>query len=99
MHLQPLSAQSRLRPAVYGLIHALVDAACAVAVVRASRGSYLADLGAFWTVAGYDLLAFGLEFPLGLVVDRLGLARFPMIVGAAMAALCWLPGRFPLWPP
>ena len=97
MHLFPLSAQSRLRPAVYGFIHALVDAACAVAVVRASRGSYVADLGTFWTVAGYDLLAFGLEFPLGLVVDRLGLARFPMIVGAAMAALVLAPGPIPPW--
>ena len=92
MRLQPLSAESRFRPAVYGLIHALVDAACAAAVVRASRGSYLGDLGAFWTVAGYDLLAFGLEFPLGLMVDRLRLARFSMILGAAMAAVVLAPG-------
>jgi FSR family fosmidomycin resistance protein-like MFS transporter len=95
MKLQPLPAESRFRPGVYGLIHALVDAACAAAVVRASRSSYIGDLGAFWTVAGYDLLAFGLEFPLGLVVDRLRLARFSMIIGAAMAAVALAPGPIP----
>ncbi|HJX65971.1 MAG TPA: hypothetical protein VJ860_18700 [Polyangia bacterium] len=95
MKLQPLSPQSHLRPAIYGVIHALVDAACVTAVVRASRGSTVGDLGAFWTVAGYDWLAFGLQFPLGLLVDRLRLARLSMIVGAAMAALVLAPGPIP----
>jgi FSR family fosmidomycin resistance protein-like MFS transporter len=95
MKLQPLSAESRFRPAIYGFIHALVDAACVAAVVRTSRGSYVADLGAFWTVAGYDMLAFGLEFPLGLLVDRLRLARLSMILGAAMAAVVLAPGPVP----
>ena len=95
MKLQPLSAESRFRPAIYGVIHALVDAACVAAVVRASRGSNVGDLGAFWTVASYDLLAFGLQFPLGLVVDRLRLARLSMIVGAAMAAAVLAPGPIP----
>ena len=92
MNLQPLSAESRFRPAIYGVVHALVDAACVTAVVRTSGGSYVGDLGAFWTVAGYDLLAFGLQFPLGLLVDRLRLARLSMIVGAAMAAVVLAPG-------
>jgi len=95
MKLQPLSAQSHLRPALYGVIHALVDAACVTAVVRASRGSTVGDLGAFWTVAGYDWLAFGLQFPLGLLVDRLRLARASMIVGAGVAALVLAPGPIP----
>jgi FSR family fosmidomycin resistance protein-like MFS transporter len=95
MKLQPLSAQSRFRPAIYGGIHALVDAACVAAVVRASHGSTVGDLGAFWTVAGYDWLAFGLQFPLGLLVDRLRLARLSMIVGAAIAALVLAPGPIP----
>jgi len=95
MKLQPLSAESRFRPAIYGVIHALVDAACVAAVVRASRGSNVGDLGAFWTVASYDLLAFGLQFPLGLVVDRLRLARLSMILGAAMAAVVLAPGPVP----
>jgi len=77
------------------VIHALVDAACVTAVVRASHGSTVGDLGAFWTVAGYDWLAFGLQFPLGLLVDRLRLARPSMIVGAAMAALVLAPGPIP----
>jgi FSR family fosmidomycin resistance protein-like MFS transporter len=95
MKLQALSAEARFRPAIYGVIHALVDAACVTAVVRASRGSYVADLGAFWTVAGYDLLAFGLQFPLGLLMDRLRLARLSMIAGAAMAAVVLAPGAIP----
>jgi hypothetical protein len=32
MKLQPLSAESRFHPAIYGAIHALVDAACAAEV-------------------------------------------------------------------
>jgi FSR family fosmidomycin resistance protein-like MFS transporter len=96
MKLRPLSAESRFRPAIYGVIHALVDAACVAAVVRASRGSYVGDLGAFRTVVGYDLLAFGLQFPLGLLVDRLRLARLSMIVGAAMAAVVVAPGSIPV---
>jgi FSR family fosmidomycin resistance protein-like MFS transporter len=95
MKLQPLSAESCFRPAIYGVIHALVDAACVTAVVRASRGSYLADVGAFWTVAGYDLLAFGLQFPLGLLVDRLRLARLSMLAGTAMAAVVLAPVSLP----
>jgi FSR family fosmidomycin resistance protein-like MFS transporter len=95
MKIQPLSAESRFRPTIYGVIHALVDAACVTAVVRASRGSYVADLGAFWTVAGYDLLAFGLQFPLGLLMDRLRLARLSTIVGAALAALVLAPVSLP----
>jgi FSR family fosmidomycin resistance protein-like MFS transporter len=92
MKLQPLSEDSHFRPAIYGVIHALVDAACVAAVVRASHRSDVGDLGAFWTVAGYDLLAFGLQFPLGLLVDRLRLARFSMILGTAMAAVVLAPG-------
>ena len=95
MKLQALSAESRFRPAIYGVVHALVDAACVTAVVRSSQGSYVGDLGAFWTVAGYDLLAFGLQFPLGLLVDRLRLARLAMIVGAAMAAMVLAPAQIP----
>jgi len=94
-----LSAESAFSSRDLRVIHALVDAACVAAVVRASRGSNVGDLGAFWTVASYDLLAFGLQFPLGLVVDRLRLARLSMIVGAAMAAAVLAQGRSPLWPP
>ena len=82
-----LSPESRLRPALYGIIHALVDAACVVAVVRASNQEPSGTLGAFWTVLGYDLLAFALQFPLGLLADRLRLARVSMIVGVLLSAL------------
>ena len=95
MRLRPLSPESRFRPAVYGVIHALVDAACVAAVVRAAHGSYGGDLSAFWTVAGYDLLAFGLQLPLALLVDRLRLARLSMILGTAMAAVVLAPGSIP----
>lgn len=86
-----MSPHSRLRPAVYGIIHALVDAACVVAVVRASHQGSASTMSAFWTVLSYDLLAFALQFPLGLLADRLGLARVSMILGVFLSALVVAP--------
>jgi FSR family fosmidomycin resistance protein-like MFS transporter len=95
MELPFLPSTSRLRPAIYGVVHALVDAACVVAVLRGSYGPNLAALSAFWIVAGYDLMAFGMQFPLGLLVDRLRLARLSMIVGTVLAALVLAPVSIP----
>ncbi len=93
----PLSPESRFRPLVYGVMHALVDAACVVAVVRASHQESFGGLTAFWTVLGYDLLAFALQFPLGLLADRLRLARVSMIVGVFLAALVVSPTSLSAW--
>jgi MFS transporter, FSR family, fosmidomycin resistance protein len=93
-----LSPDSRFRPALYGVIHALVDAACVVAVVRASHQESAGTLGAFWTVLSYDLLAFALQFPLGLLADRLRLARASMILGVFLSALVVAPVSMAAWP-
>jgi MFS transporter, FSR family, fosmidomycin resistance protein len=91
-----LAPESHVRPALYGLIHALVDAATVTAVVRASHGSSLSELGSFWIVVGYDLLAFGLQLPLGLLADRLRRARLCMIVGTMLAAAVLAPLPLPI---
>jgi MFS transporter, FSR family, fosmidomycin resistance protein len=80
------------------VIHALVDAACVVAVVRASHQEPFGSQTAFWTVLGYDLLAFALQFPLGMLADRLRLARPAMILGVFLSALVVSPTSIPTWP-
>jgi len=75
---------------VYGVLHAVVDLCTVTAVFRAAHpGS--AILSSFHVVLGYDVLAFALQFPLGLVVDRLRAARWALLGGlgsTAVALLC-----------
>lgn len=69
----------------YGVLHALVDLCTVTAAVRASRS---ADLGLFnelGMVVTYDLLAFALQAPLGVLVDRWRACRHALLVGMALA--------------
>ena len=77
--------------AVYGVLHAVVDLCTVTSVFRAAHRSASALLSPFYLVVGYDVLAFALQFPLGLVVDRLRAARSALLVGLgsiAVALLC-----------
>lgn len=85
------------RPALFGLIHFLVDAACVTAVMRGSSALTAGWLDAFSMVLGYDLLAFALQFPLGLVVDRLRLKRSAALLGVLLASLVVTPLHLPGW--
>jgi len=67
--------------AIYGLMHALVDWCTVTAIFRASGVSDSDTFGPFELVLGYDLLAFGLQLPLGMVVDRLRVVRAALISG------------------
>ncbi len=56
--------------AAYGLTHAVVDASCAFAVFGLLSTSHL-DLETFAFLAVlYNALAFGLQAPLGLIIDK-----------------------------
>jgi FSR family fosmidomycin resistance protein-like MFS transporter len=74
-------------PAVYGLIHAVVDAACVTAVFRALGEHAVVGWAAFYLVLGYDLLAFATQLPLGMLADRLRAPRAAAAAGIVLTAL------------
>ena len=83
--------------AVYGLAHAAVDAACAFAVFSLLAAARL-DLGTFAFLAIlYNALAFGLQAPLGLAVDRWGLGRASAMAGVLLTAAALFAGFSPLF--
>jgi FSR family fosmidomycin resistance protein-like MFS transporter len=69
----------------YGLIHACVDFATVTAVFRAARALRPDLLTPFTLIVGYDLIAFGLQYPLGVVIDRWRAARAALGVGLLVA--------------
>ncbi|HEY5958850.1 MAG TPA: hypothetical protein VIV60_19950 [Polyangiaceae bacterium] len=66
-----------------GLIHGLVDAASALAVLRA-RGDLLWHLSPYVLIIVYDAIAFGLQAPLGALLDRRRTYGAPTILGVTM---------------
>ena len=77
----------RYFPAVFGLVHAAVDAAT-VMTVNATRWAHglTAQETYFWLMA-YDLLAFVGQTPLGALLDRLRLFRGAAILGVILCGL------------
>jgi MFS transporter, FSR family, fosmidomycin resistance protein len=73
-----------LAPLALGVIHALVDLACAFVLFR-DLDAYGAapDVVAAWIVV-YDTLAFAAQVPLGLLADRLSAYRALTFVGIAV---------------
>jgi FSR family fosmidomycin resistance protein-like MFS transporter len=78
---------------VYGVMHGVVDLATVSATFRAARRLDSDLLGPFAIVVGYDLLAFALQTPLGLVTDRYRAARPALLVGLVLvlAAVATVP--------
>jgi FSR family fosmidomycin resistance protein-like MFS transporter len=94
-HVEPRPPEAGPGPlwlaVVYGLLHAVVDLCTVTAAYRAAThvGSEL--LSSFYLVVGYDVLAFALQSPLGLVIDRLRASRAALLVGLgsiAVALVC-----------
>ncbi len=66
---------------IYGVIHAVIDAVCAVVVVSARRVHGLPLSRGYWLVVGYNLLAFGSQAPFGWATDRLRNPRAAAVSG------------------
>ena len=79
----PFSMQSAGNlPVWYGIIHALVDCTTVTAIFRAAHDTGLMEpFTPFLIVLGYDLLAFALQAPLGVIADRFGLYRKMLVLG------------------
>lgn len=78
---------SRRLPAVLGVIHAAVDAACAMAVLSTVVFHRLNTGHAFYLVVAYNILAFAGQAPAGALTDRLRRPRGATLLGLALTAL------------
>lgn len=79
---------TRLLPAIYGALHALVDAASVTVVLRACRLHDLDPAVAFALVVAYDVIAFGSQLIFGWIIDRLCRPRQATMVGLGLTAAC-----------
>ena len=75
-----------LPPLLLGLVHGLVDAACAFVLFRDLALSPVSDVTFSVWVALYDVLAFVGQVPLGLMTDRLGARRSSALCGVVLVA-------------
>jgi len=73
--------------AVFGLTHALVDATCAVVVLSMAGIQNLAIQDSVYLIVLYNVLAFALQVPLGLLVDKYRNPRAAAILGGLLVAL------------
>jgi FSR family fosmidomycin resistance protein-like MFS transporter len=80
----------RRLPAVFGAIHASVDAACAMAVLSAVVLHRLAPWHAFYLVVGYNVLAFAGQAPLGAATDKLRAPRGAALLGLLLTVAATL---------
>lgn len=71
---------------IYGSMHALVDAVCVASLFSISRQGLAGDERFFSLVIFYGALAFGLQAPLGLLVDRFRMPRQAALLGALLSA-------------
>jgi FSR family fosmidomycin resistance protein-like MFS transporter len=86
--LVPNPNSSRLLPAIYGALHALVDAATVTVVFRACRLHDLDPSAAFALVVAYDVIAFGSQSVFGWITDRLCRPRQATMLGLSLTAAC-----------
>jgi FSR family fosmidomycin resistance protein-like MFS transporter len=74
-----------LLAAICGAIHMAVDFATVTATYRAARAvAGPGFFGPFEIVLGYDLMAFGLQLPLGVATDLLRWARIALVGGLVL---------------
>ena len=68
---------------VYGLVHAIVDASCIVLLLGGIdvRGELLTY------IIIYNLLAFGLQLPIGLIVDRIHQPVLAAVLGLVILSV------------
>jgi FSR family fosmidomycin resistance protein-like MFS transporter len=81
---------------VYGVSHALVDAACAAFLFAAAASGPADPQGLFDRIVAYNVIAFAAQPVFGLLVDAFGMAAraaaLGMTLGAAAALLRQFPG-------
>ena len=75
-------------PAMLGVLHGVVDLTTVSSVLWTSFTLHGFDLlTPFILISGYDLLAFGLQAPFGVVSDRYNLTRPALVIGLIFVLL------------
>jgi FSR family fosmidomycin resistance protein-like MFS transporter len=81
---------------VYTIAHGLVDAACAAAIFAGiSKGSIKPE-NVFFIVLLYNVLAFGLQAPIGYLIDILRLPVHTAVLGCLLTGAAVLLWQFPV---
>lgn len=85
----PISSKSQIviNASVYGISHGLVDGACAVVIFSNFAGMQGATGYFAFLLVLYNVLAFSLQAPVGLMVDILKIPTFISAAGCLMVAL------------
>lgn len=77
---------ARLRLGMYGAAHFLVDFSCALLLL----GRICPDWNPGEAILLYNLFAFAVQMPIGLLADRLGRCHLFAAAGCLLAALGWV---------
>jgi MFS transporter, FSR family, fosmidomycin resistance protein len=78
--------RAALAPLLLGVVHGLVDLACAFVLFRDLGAHDVTPAAAAAWIVAYDTLAFAAQAPLGLLADRLSAYRALSLVGIAVVA-------------
>lgn len=97
-HPEPERSKALLRRRLilYTICHFLVDWACILLVTGPLRQTVATRDGWLWLILTYNLCAFAMQLPLGVLADWLGRSWRTAAAGAALVAAGWLCHPFPL---
>jgi len=73
-------------PALYGIVHALVDLTCVTVVFRALPRHELVLQAGFYLVLGYDVIAFAGQAILGPLTDWVRAPKAAALLASSSAA-------------
>jgi FSR family fosmidomycin resistance protein-like MFS transporter len=79
-------AQSIWILTLFGTAHCIVDACCAATAYAIVSAHAVASEDFFALLLFYHALAFGLQSPIGLIVDAIGRPRLASIIGCMISA-------------
>jgi MFS transporter, FSR family, fosmidomycin resistance protein len=82
--------------AIYGTAHLVVDACCAALVFRIVSADSIFHDSFLALLLLYHVLAFGLQAPLGLAIDAIGMPRLAAVLGGFISATALLFSSAPL---
>jgi FSR family fosmidomycin resistance protein-like MFS transporter len=81
-----------------GLLHALVDAASLAVLYAEMALERLPDDEIWWLIVVYNVLAFGLQCPLGLVADRYRVYKATALIGLASVLVAVIISPYAVYP-
>lgn len=83
---------------IYSLVHLVVDLACAVLVKKLVTPNTENELVLFIAVVLYNFFAFAIQFPIGIMADKINKNGIVALVGCMMVAFAYLFSNFALIP-